>query len=141
MKKSIVRIIAFSLVAIMMCVALVSCGGPNADPDKAIAALEKNGYAAEKIDGFGLVAFAWAGGDVEAVVTAVDKNDLFDFVTIIYYEDEAAANEAWENVEKYYGEYLENLQKTNEEQEGAWKIDQSKNMIYYGSVDAIKAAK
>lgn len=31
MKKSIVRILALSLVAVMMCLALVSCGGPSGE--------------------------------------------------------------------------------------------------------------
>ena len=134
MKKSIVRIIAFSLVAIMMCVALVSCGTPNSDPDKAKAALEKKGYAAEKIDGMGLLAYAWAGGDVETVVVGIDKNDLADSVTIIYYEDKEAATEAWEAVEKYFSSL-------NQEEDGYYEIKQSGNMIWFGSKDAVKAAQ
>ena len=43
MKKTIVRILALSLVAIMMCFALVACDAPNADPDKALEALKDNG--------------------------------------------------------------------------------------------------
>ena len=133
MKKSIVKVLALALVAVMMCAMLVSCGGPNADPDKAKAALEENGYAAEKIDGIGLLAFAWAGGDIEAVVTGIDKNDLTDTVTIIYYESKDAATEAWESVEKYFNE--------KSEEESDYEIKQSGEMIWFGHKDAIKAAK
>ena len=135
MKKSIIRVIALSLIAVMMCFALVSCGGPNSDPDKAKEALEKNGYAAEKLDGIGLLAFAWAGKGVETVVTGVNKEEATKAVVVIYYEDKDAAATAWEGVEKYFTE------NKDKEKESDYEIKQSGNMIWFGHKDAVKAAK
>ena len=42
MKKTI-KLIALAMAAVILCLALASCGGPNADPDKALAALKDNG--------------------------------------------------------------------------------------------------
>ena len=50
MKKSIIKVLSLTLIAVMMCAVLVSCGGPNADPDKAEKALEDAEYTVMKID-------------------------------------------------------------------------------------------
>ena len=48
--KTFVKVLALSLVAVMMCAVLVSCGGPNKDPKKAAEALEEAGYAVQLVD-------------------------------------------------------------------------------------------
>ncbi len=140
MKKSIVKVLALALVAVMMCLALASCGGPNADPDKAVEALEKNEYTAEKITDSGLgtiviAALKVAGIEkVDCVVTGTAKiDDKIESVTIIYFEDNDAANNEWEDVQKYM---------EDEEDDGSeWVIKKSGKMIYFGTEAAIKAAK
>ena len=47
MKKTL-RLLAIALIAMMLCISLVSCFGPNADPDDALEALEDNGIKAVK---------------------------------------------------------------------------------------------
>lgn len=133
MKKTFTKILALALVAIMACAMLVSCGGPNSDPDKAKAALKENDYVAEKVDStIGLAFYAWAG-DVEAVVTGLSDDG---FITILYYEDADAAKDAWEKVEKYV-----NDEKKDEKDDSDWVFEKSGKMIYFGNKDAIKAAK
>ena len=136
MKKSIVKILALSLVAVMMCVVLVSCGGPNADPEKAAKALKDNDYAVETIENSGLgalamAAFAAAGiEDLDCVVTATNKDG--EHVTIFYFEDSKAANAEWEDVKGYF---------EDKEDDSDWTIKKSGAMIYYGTSAGIKAAK
>ena len=129
MKKTFIKIMALTLVAVMACTMLVSCGGPNANPDKAVEALEKNDYGAEKIDSkLGLLVYSWAGDGLECVVVGLDKN--LDGVTILYYEDAKAANAAWEKVEEH-----------GSDKEDGYVLKKSGKMIYFGSEEAVKAAK
>lgn len=137
MKKSIVRIFALSLVAIIMCVTLASCATPNADPEKALAALKDNGYTAEKVEDSGLGAIAIgllkaAGIDgVKTVVSGTNKDG--EHITIFYFEDSAAANAEWEDVQKYAdGE---------KDDDSEWVVEKSGKMIYFGTKNAVKAAK
>ncbi len=137
MKKSIVKVIALSLVAVMMCLALVSCGAPAKDPADAKAALDENGYVATKIDneGLGAIAFAvfTAAGieDLESVVSGTNEDG--EHVTIFYFEDSAAANEQWEDVQKYAED--------EKDEESDWVVKKSGNMIYFGTKTGVKAAK
>ena len=131
MKKTIIKITALTLVALMMCAMLASCGGPNANPDKAVESLKDNDYMAEKIDStVGLLAFSFAG-DVEAVVTGINKDA--DVVTIFYYSSAKAANEAWDKVKEEAEE--------EKDDDSELVIKKSGKMIYAGTKDAIKAAK
>ena len=41
--KNTLRILAVAMVAVMLCLTLASCGGPNPDPDKALESLKENG--------------------------------------------------------------------------------------------------
>ena len=132
MKKTIIKILAFTLVLTMACALLVSCGGPAATPEKAEKALEKNGYKVETIDDETALGFMAAfAGDVEAIVIGMSE-DFKDGITIFYYEDAKAANEAWEDVkEEMEGESDEDMELV---------IKKSGKMIYAGTKDAIKAA-
>ncbi len=141
MKKSIVRIIALALISVMMCLALVSCGGPNADPDKAVEALKKNDYAAEKVDDSGLGALIIAAlkvagiEDVDCVVSGTaDVDGKTEHITIIYFEDKEAADEEWEDVQKY-------AEDEKGDEDSDWVVEKSGKMIYFGTKAAVKAAK
>ncbi len=130
MKKTL-RILALAMVTIILTLALVSCGGPNADPSKAKVALEDKGYNVTKIDADGnflekgvLGAMELAGiDDIANVITA--SNDDGEKITIIYFEDKEAAKAELEDVQDY--------------SKAECKL--SGNMIYYGTEAAIKAAK
>ena len=137
MKKTI-RLIAVAMVAVMLCLSLASCGAPNADPDDALAALKDNGIS-------------WAGKDtlliplalkalgvdgIDCVVSGTGKIDEeYAHVTIIYFDEKDDANDAWEKVQEYADK-----QKDDEAGDN-WVCKKSGKMIYYGTKNAVKAAK
>ena len=127
MKKSITKIIALSLVAVMMCFALASCGAPNKNPEKAKAALEKAGYT---------VQYTEANPDeaegVTGVLVATEK-DSENGVYIIYFESASAAKDAWKDAKDEINELAK--------EQKDFVAKQSGSMIYYGTKDAVKAAK
>lgn len=132
MKKTIIKIMALTLALVMTCAMLASCGGPASTPEKAEEALKKNDYSVQVLDNeLTLLAVSAFAGDVEAVVVGASK-DLKDGVTIFYYADAKAANEAWADVK-------EAMEKDADE-ETDLVIKKSGKMIYAGTKDAIKAA-
>ena len=136
MKKTI-KLLALTLVLVMTVVMLASCGGPNADPDKAVDALEENDYLAGEdklIIPTALKALGVKG--IKSVVTGLGEgeDDSIEAITIIYFDDKDAANDAWEKVEDY-------ANKNKEDGAKDWVVKKSGAMIYYGTPAAVKAAK
>ncbi len=137
MKKTI-RILALAMVTVMLCLTLASCGGPNADPDKAVEALKENGITWAAKDAYVVPALLRASGvdGVENVVSGTGKiDDKFAHITIIYFEEADDATDAMEKVEE-----LANDDKKDAE-DSDWVFKKSGKMIYYGTKDAVKAAK
>lgn len=130
MKKSIIKVLSLTLIAIMMCAVLVSCGGPNADPDKAEKALEDAEYTVMKIDDEDMLKLSGIDGLVCAI-TAFNEDE--EGIVIYYFEDAAAANEAWEDIEEEAKEAME------DEEDIVCK--KSGKMIYYGTKQAVKDAQ
>ena len=136
MKKAL-KITALCLVLVMLAATLASCGGPNADPDKAEKALKENGYTVlhGDADDIGIEVKG-----IKNVLFGMDANIDFgnlseskvNGITIIYFEDKAAANDAWEDVKDY-------AEKDDEYKDVV--VKKSGAMIYFGTPDAIKAAK
>ena len=133
--KKLLKITALSLALLMMVLTLASCGAPNKDPAKAKAALEGNGYVVTLKDGklVEIVASALGIDDLDAQIVAVSKEDIDDYITIYYFETKDAANAAWEKIEEEADE------KMKDEEDVVLK--KSGTMIYYGSKNAVKAAK
>ncbi len=135
MKKN-VRMLAVALSVIFLALALVACA-PQSDPDKAKAALEKNGYTAIKTNGYvsGVVSAIFGGeSTIDATVTATkdiqdaDGNTTkTESITIIYYKTSDAAKEAWKS-----------WSKADQEKYEVAKC--SGKMIYWGTKAAVKAA-
>ncbi|MBE6534765.1 MAG: hypothetical protein E7678_07370 [Ruminococcaceae bacterium] len=123
MKKSL-RIIALAMVALMLMLTLASCGAPKSDPDKAVKALEKNGYTAQKMDG--------GEEDLECTVIGMSE-DLKNRVTIAYYKTTDAAKKA-----------LDDANENKDQLKAVFGDDviikRSGKMVYAGTKDAIKAA-
>ena len=137
--KNILRFAAVAMVAIMLCLTLASCGGPNADPDDALAALKENGVTWAAKDNTVLPGvYKLLGVDnVECVVSGTGKIDgEYAHVTIIYFEEKDDANDAWEKIQK---ESEDDKKEADEDSE--WVCKKSGKMIYYGTKEAIKAAK
>ena len=135
MKKN-VRMLAVALSVIFLALALVACA-PQSDPDKAKAALEKNGYTAIKTNGYvsGVVSAIFGGeSTIDATVTATkdiqdaDGNTTkTESITIIYYKTSDAAKEAWKSW-------------SEKDQEKYEVAKCSGKMIYWGTKAAVKAA-
>lgn len=137
MKKTLTRIVALALIAVMACLTLASCGGPAADPDKALEALKDNDYTAEKADdalSTGALALLGIKG-VECIVSGVNEDG--ENITIFYFEDADDAKEAWDGFE----DILEEFADEEEMEDSDWVCKKSGKMIYYGTKAGAKAAK
>ena len=137
--KNILRFAAVAMVAIMLCLTLASCGGPNADPDDALAALKENGVTwATKDNTARPATYKLAGIDgVECVVSGIGKiEEEYAFIKIIYFETKDDANDAWEKIQDDFEE-----DKEDSKEESNWVCKKSGKMIYYGTKNAIDAAK
>ncbi len=123
MKKSIVKILALSLVAVMICMTLVACG-PNSNPDKAAEALEEAGYTVitDENEDEGIT-----------TVTAYNMENMEDFIVIMYFEDSGDAKDAWDEVKDEAKEY--------EDVYDDFVCKKSGKMIYMGTKQAVKDAK
>ncbi len=128
MKKSIIKVLSFALVAIMMCAVLVSCGGPNKDPKKAKEALEAAGYEV-------MYAEVNAGG-IKATITAVKGEDS---ISIAYYDDKDTATKAYEQAKEAYEALKEIAEAAGEELD--YVVKQSGTIVYMGTKQAVKDAK
>lgn len=133
--KKMIKLIALALVLTLSVVMLASCNVPNANPEKAIEALEKKGYKATE-DKYVLPAI-FAGLGIKNVAVVITGTDIIDdkteHVTIVYFEDADSAEAAWNDLK----EYAEKEDK--DEKDTDWTIDRSGKMIYWGTKAAIKA--
>lgn len=133
--KKFGKIIALSI-AVIMCVALLVACAPNSDPDKARKALEDNGYAVTKVNpnvSLGGIEIN-LNKDVEWIVSGTKVKDE-EHVTIYYYKTAKAASEAWDEMQK------EADKKQGDEEDSDWVCEKSGKMIYFGTKDAVKAAR
>ncbi len=137
MKKTL-RILSVAMVTIMLALTLVSCGGPNADPDKALEALKENGVewaGKETIIIPGLLKIAGVSG-VDCVVSGTGEIDgEYEHITIVYFDESSDAKDAFEKVEDIAEDYK------GKAEDSDWVVKRSGKMIYWGTKDAIKAAK
>ncbi len=136
MKKAI-KILSFALVLVLCTLMFASCGAPNSDPNDALAALKDNDYkAAIKDSTVTPTILAGLGiSDVDCVVSASGiKDKKFESVTIVYFESSEDANDAWEKMQKY-------AEDEKDDDAEDWVCKKSGKMIYFGTPNAIKAAK
>ena len=139
--KKFARIMAVALVAVLALAVLAACG-PAADPDKALAALKKNGYTSVKTTGAVSLGVTEAllgaeRGDLEAIVSGskTDDNDKLQTITIYYFKDAAAANKCWEKAQS------ESNKDKDKDKESDWVCQKSGKIIYYGTKQAVKDAR
>ena len=136
--KKFTRVLCLTLVAVMLCGVLASCGGPAKDPADAKAALKDNGYTVTAMDSSLISTMASVLGfkGLEAVVNGEKDGEV---VSIYYFEDADAAEAAYEKVEKLYQEAVDELAEEGVETELIFK--KSGAMVYMGTKQAIKDAK
>ena len=137
--KRVLSLICVLALAISCLFIFASCGAPNSDPEKAVAALKENGIEKAGKDTTvipGLLKIAGVD-DVDCVVSGTGEiDDEFAHVTIIYFEDAEAASDEWEDVQKYAEDH-----KDEKAEDSKWVCEKSGKMIYFGTKNAIKAAK
>lgn len=140
--KKFVRIMALTLVAVMLCATLASCGAPAKDPAKAVDALKEDGYATTKDDTVIPALLKLAGYDLKSVVTGTktaedkDGNKTVEHVSVFYFADKDNAEKALDKVKEYASD------DKKESDESTWvEPTRSGAMVYYGIKAAIKAAK
>ncbi len=133
--KNVLRLTTLALVLVMMLGALVSCGAPNADPEKAEEALEDAGYEVSVDSKLAPAAYKAMGVDgVDCVLSAINLDEDEEGILFVVYFDEAAdAKEAFEDIKKDAEEEMED--------EEDFVCKRSGKMIYYGTKNAVKAAK
>ena len=138
MKKTFAKILAFSLVAIMMCSALVACSlfGPNSDPEKAKEALEDADY--EVLYASNAVEAVFLGGWYDGCEAAIAAGKDDEAIWIWYFEDKDDAADAWE---KGLKDYAEEIEEEAKEEDVDVVVKKSGKMIYIGTKAAVKAAK
>lgn len=137
MKKTL-RIFAVAIVTIILALTLVSCGGPNADPDKALEALKENGVEWVVKDTTiipGLLKIAGVSG-VDTVLSGTDKIDgEYAHITVVYFKESDDAKEAFEKIEDLADD------DKGDAEDSEWVFERSGKMIYWGTKNAVKAAK
>lgn len=129
--KKFTKILALTLVLVMSVVLLASCAAPNKDPEKAKAALEENGYKVVLVDKTAGLIYE----DLDVQITAFDDDD--NAIFIYYFKNKDAANDAWDDIEKE----IEELKEEAKEEDVEIVAKKSGTMIYFGTKDAVKAAK
>ena len=136
--KTFVRALSLTLVAVMLCAVLASCGGPAKDPADAVAALKENGYVAaeDKVAIPAALKLLGVNGVKSVVSGSATVEEKFQTVTIVYFDDKDAAKTAMEKLEKYASD-----EKDDKVEESDWVVKQSGAMIYFGTKAAVKAAK
>ena len=137
--KRVLSLICVLVLAISCLFVFASCGAPNNDPDEALAALKENGIDWAGKDKTIIPGVLKVAGidDVECVVSGTGKIDgEFAHITIIYFEEAEDAADEWEDVQKYAED-----KKDDEADESDWVCEKSGRMIYFGTKNAIKAAK
>ncbi len=128
------KIISTALMCMLLlgCVfVLFSCGAPSEDPNEAKAALEEEGYSVtlnNNVPGLAATVVAFNNNV---------KDRESDYVEIYYFNSEADAEKAWEELKPQYEAEAEKLDGTDYEID--FGIDGK--VIYKGTVNGVKAAK
>ena len=127
------KIISFALVCVMLVGAMLtlsSCGKSYQNPAEAKEILEEEGYTVTVNEApNGCKTYIYA--DYNNV-----KEKAFEEIEIFYYEDEAAAEAAWEAQSKAFED---KVAKQDKDYKYEYGIDGA--LIYYGTKGAVKAAK
>ena len=128
--KRMIRMLALVLVLALSVCTLASCA-PAGDPDKAVAALKKNGYTAFKADADYAGCVAYVNG---TKIETTDNGVTVDTVNIYYFESADAANDVWEELSAKAND-------DKKDDQSGWVLKKSGKMIYWGTKAGIAAAR
>lgn len=141
--KKPIRPLSLIITILMILLMLVACA-PAKSTDKAIKALEANGYTAVLDTRVQPAFFEDFDCSLNAVISAfkyttdAEGNRIGEHVTIYYFPDKANASKAMTKIEMYAREDVE----SGGNRGSSWvSPKQSGSIIYYGTKAAIKAAR
>ena len=140
------KILSTVLVCVLLlgCVfALASCGAkPNADPEKAEAALKDAGYEVQAMinDGVGFISATKMDVDMSEIKSEEDLAEAMKNAEVVYivYLAEDADDEA---IDEAYDELEDMLEEAKEESDLKLEIGKDGTVLWCGTKKAIKAAK
>ena len=136
--KTTLRFTALLAIIAIICATFVSCGAPDSDPSKAVKKLKENNVNWAFVDDYGLPLSLKLFGveGVDTTVTGTGKiDDKYAHITIVYFHEAKDAKTAYEKVEKY------SQKNKGEADDSEWIVKRSGKMVYFGTKEAIKAAK
>ena len=138
MKKQLLIIAAVVVLVMASAFVLTACS-PATDPADAKAALEKKGYTVVVDGSIQPAALTLVGiKGVDKVLEATySKDDTSEFLCVLYFTSASAANDAWDAAKKE----AEDEKKSNKEEDSDWTVGKSGKLIWYGTKNAVKAAR
>jgi len=138
MKKQLL-IIAAVVVLVMASAFILTACSPASDPADAKAALEKKGYTVVVDGSIQPAALTLVGikGVDKVLEASYSKDDRSEFLCVLYFTSASAANDAWDAAQKE----AEDEKKSNKEEDSDWTVGKSGKLIWYGTKNAVKAAR
>lgn len=146
--KKLLKISALALVLVMLVASFASCAGPADDADDARRALIKNDYEVDLIEDDATIAQLEKEYDLfelEEYILAYDNEDeskIKNFVAIFYFDETRDAKDSMSGVEKIVEELKADLKAGGVDVDSMeLELDRSGEVIWWGTPDAVKAAK
>ncbi len=141
--KNVLKKISLIMAVLFCFTAFLSCSPkPNSNPTQVEVSLRSNGYSASSttettpLEGFEIL-YEIDYLDGFATGSKHEGDKIVEVIFVFYFRDETAAKKGFIDLEKYSGYALDVLDNT----EAEWVFEQTDNMVYYGTMNAIKAAK
>ncbi len=136
--KRFVKPFSMLLVVALCVVALAACG-PDTEPEKAKAALKKEGYDVDLVTNETSVNRYASALGIQGLVAYIDADretgEIEDDIHILYFTDSDTAKNAYESTTLSAAAALE-----RDEDNLTWVYELSGNMVYYGTETAVKNA-
>ena len=148
--KKLLQISALAIALVMMLATLASCSGPADDADDARRALIKNDYEVMLVDDDNEATIAALEQEydlfgLEEYLTAMDNEDYSkaENVIIIFYFDETRdAKDSMEGIEKLVEDMKKDMKASGVDIDSMdLELDRSGEVIWWGTPDAVKAAR
>lgn len=148
--KKLLKVSAFALVLMMLVATFASCAGPADDADDARRALIKNDYEVMLVedDDNAVIAAMEQEYDLfglEEYLTAVDNEDYSkakNIIVIFYFDETRDAKDSMDGIEKLIEDMKKDMKAAGMDVDALeLELDRSGDVIWWGTPDAVKAAK
>ena len=147
--KKLLKIYAFALVLLMLVAAFASCAGPADDADDAHRALRKNKYEVTIVDDddptIATLEKEYDLFGLEEYLTAIDNenwSEAKNFIFIFYFDETRDAKDSMAGIEKLIEDQKKELKDAGLKiDDMELELDRSGEVIWWGTPDAVKAAK